>query len=306
MSFFIKIMVSKDENNDIQSGKKFKSTLKNVNENKKHEIKSNGNLDSFFGVKKEVKKQETKETTLEKILPNLNEDPFNSLQDFASYLHTWQIPLKSYIDSQDFKKTFEFVKNRYSEKICYPPKELIFNAFRQTSWDDIRVVIIGQDPYFNEGEAMGLCFSVPSGVKVPGSLHNIYKAMIDEGIIKTKPSHGNISSWASQGVLMLNATLTVDKGVANSHQKDSKWESFTDFVIKTIDQQKKNVVFLLWGGFAKKKKKLLKNSIIIENMHPSPLAVAATKGDFGAIKQFTLCNKHLKENGKEEINWAIN
>ena len=153
---------------------------------------------------------------------------------------------------------------------------------------------------------MGLCFSVNKGVAIPPSLNNIYKALIKEKLMEKKPTHGDLSSWAKQGVLLLNSTLTVQKGKANSHQKTSGWQDFTDYVIKTIDQAKKGIIFVLWGGFAIKKKSLITtgNSFIIENIHPSPLA--AKHGDFSSKEQFKKINKYLKEQGKEEIDWSIN
>lgn len=224
---------------------------------------------------------------------------------FIEDIGTWKEPLKDFIHSDKMKSIYKFVEKAYSADICYPPKNEIFNAFKRTSWENIKVVIIGQDPYFNKGEAMGLCFSVNKGIKIPPSLRNIYKALIEEGIMKTMPNHGDLSSWADQGVLMLNATLTVKGGLANSHQKLSNWESFTDHVIKIIDSKKKGVVFLLWGAFAQKKAKLLNsgNSKIINNIHPSPLA--ASKGNFSGIKQFSLANDYLEKSGMTTIDWNI-
>jgi uracil-DNA glycosylase len=227
------------------------------------------------------------------------------LDSFIQDLGSWEEPLKEFIHGDKMKSIYKYVENAYSQDTCYPPKDEIFNAFKKTPWENLKVVIIGQDPYFNKGEAMGLCFSVNKGIKVPPSLKNIYKAMVGESIIKSIPNHGDLSSWADQGVLMLNATLTVKAGEANSHQKGSGWESFTDHVIKVIDSKKKGVVFILWGAFAQKKAKLLKsgNSKIIQNIHPSPLA--ASKGDFNAIKQFTLANEYLTNSGMKIIDWKI-
>ena len=234
-----------------------------------------------------------------------NIDCFADLENFVYFLDSWKEPLQGFINGGNMKHIFEFVKREYSSTQCYPPKNEIFNAFKFTVWNDVKVVILGQDPYFNHGEAMGLCFSVNRGVKVPPSLKNIYKALVKEGLMTSEPSHGDLSSWAKQGVLMINATMTVRAKKANSHQKESKWETFTDYVIKTIDSKQKGVVFLLWGSFAQKKKKLITsgNSHVIENLHPSPLA--ATKGDFSALKQFTMVNDYLKKAGKNEINWNI-
>lgn len=238
----------------------------------------------------------------DKILSSLS--PLESFDKFIEPLNTWKDILSKYLKSDKMKNTYNYVVNEYKTHTCYPPINDVFNAFAFTSWEEIRVVIIGQDPYFNVGEAMGLCFSVNKGIKIPKSLQNIYKALNKEGF-KTPKTHGDLSSWAKQGVLMLNATMTVEAKKANSHQKNSGWESFTDNVLQTIDQNKEGVVFLLWGNFAIKKKKLLTSnkSYVIENIHPSPLA--ASKGDFSAKKQFTMVNEYLVKQGKKPIDWNI-
>lgn len=275
-------------------------------ESSKIEVKEKSNEEELKekNCKKKVKiDKEVKEVVQQekKLLSNL----FSNFDLFISDLGTWLPHLDKFVKSDVMKNIFNFVKNEYTVNTCYPPAEQIFNAFKITKWDDVKVVIIGQDPYFNENEAMGLCFSVNRGIKTPKSLVNIYKALMGEKLIDKMPSHGDLSEWANQGVLMLNATLTVKAKEANSHQKKSNWEKFTDFVIKTIDENKKNVVFILWGNFAIKKKELLKsgNSHVITNIHPSPLA--ASKGDFGAVKQFSKANEYLKNNGINEINWKI-
>lgn len=247
--------------------------------------------------------KESNDNNIKKDVPLSNS--FSNQEIFISALDTWIPHLDKFLKSETMTNIFNFVKNEYSTNVCYPPADEIFNAFKFTKWEDVRVVIIGQDPYFNENEAMGLCFSVNRGIKVPKSLVNIYKALVGEKIIDKIPNHGDLSEWAKQGVLMLNATLTVKAKEANSHQKKSNWEKFTDYVIKTIDENKKNVVFILWGNFAIKKKDLLKsgNSHVITNIHPSPLA--ASKGDFGSVKQFSKANEILKENGCKEIDWKI-
>lgn len=224
---------------------------------------------------------------------------------FINRLASWKEALSEFVNSDKMKKIFNFIEKEYHTNTCYPPKDLIFSAFQTTSWEEIKVVIIGQDPYFNEGEANGLCFSVNKNIKIPPSLLNIYKALLNEKLISKIPSHGDLSSWAKQGVLLLNSTLTVVKKNPNSHQKLSGWEEFTDNVIKVIDSKKKGVVFLLWGGFAKNKKNLLSsgNSYVIENIHPSPMA--QKHGDFKSIPQFTKVNEYLKENHIKEINWSI-
>ena len=229
----------------------------------------------------------------------------NEFDKFIDGLDSWANLLKEFTNSDKMKKIHNFIEKEYSENVCYPPKSEIFEAFQSTPWKDVKVVIIGQDPYFNKGEAMGLCFSVNKGIKVPPSLNNIYKALIKENYMKIKPNHGDLSTWAEQGVLLLNSTLTVVSGKANSHQKSSGWQEFTDFVIKTIDKNKEGVIFLLWGGFAQKKKSLIVsgNSEIIENIHPSPLA--AKHGDFSHLNQFTKVNEILSKRGEKEIDWKI-
>ena len=168
------------------------------------------------------------------------------------------------------------------------------------------MVIIGQDPYPNPGDAMGMSFSVPKTQPIPGSLRNIYKCLEKDQKIKfIKPKHGELESWAEQGVFLLNATLTVECKKANSHQKNSGWSKFTDFVIKQISLQKNNIVFLLWGNFAINKSSLIDNKkhLIIKNIHPSPLA--QSKGDFTKSEQFSQTNDYLIKNGIEPINWEI-
>ena len=204
------------------------------------------------------------------------------------------------------KSIYTFVKKEYETKTIFPPRNLIFNAFSKTPWDKVKVVIIGQDPYPNPGDAMGLSFSVPRTQRIPGSLLNIYKCLEkDEKIKFIRPKHGDLSSWAEQGVFLINATLTVECKKANSHQKNSGWSKFTDFVIRQISSQKKNVVFLLWGKFAIDKSSLIDASkhLIIKNIHPSPLA--QTKGDFTKSTQFSQTNDYLEKNGLEPINWEI-
>jgi uracil-DNA glycosylase len=234
---------------------------------------------------------------------------YKSYESFISKLETWQTPLKSFINPPDnsiMKSIYNFVKNEYLSKTIFPPKNLIFNAFSTTPWDKIKVVIIGQDPYPNPGDAMGLSFSVPKTQPIPGSLRNIYKCLEkDKKINFIRPKHGDLISWAEQGVFLLNATLTVECKKPNSHQKNSNWSKFTDFVIKQISTQKKNIVFLLWGNFAINKSKLINTSkhLIIKNIHPSPLA--QSKGDFTNSEQFSQTNEYLIKNGIEPINWQI-
>jgi len=191
------------------------------------------------------------------------------------------------------------VKEEYQTTKCFPPKNQIFRAIELTPFDEVKVVIIGQDPYHNDNQANGLCFSVSDKVKAPPSLKNIFKELEDDlGIKKTS---NELEMWAKQGVLLLNATLTVRAHEANSH-KDLGWEQFTDFIIKEISDKKENVVFVLWGAFAQKKAGLMDASkhFVIQSAHPSPFSVH--KGFFGS-RPFSKINQFLEEKGKEPINW---
>jgi uracil-DNA glycosylase len=201
---------------------------------------------------------------------------------------------------------YNFIKSEYENKTIFPPKNQIFYAFQQTPFSILKVVIIGQDPYQNPNDAMGLSFSVNKTQKIPPSLINIYKCLEnDKKLNFKKPSHGDLTFWAKQGVFLLNSTLTVECRKANSHQKNSKWNEFTDFVIKVINKNKEHVVFLLWGNFAIGKKKFIDENkhLVVCNIHPSPLA--AKFGNFWESKQFSLCNEYLKKFGIKEIDWQI-
>jgi uracil-DNA glycosylase len=197
-------------------------------------------------------------------------------------------------------KTF-LVAAKSEGKVVYPPGPLIFNAFNQTPWDKVRVVILGQDPYHNPGEAMGLSFSVPKGIKTPPSLVNIYKELHRDLGIAPAP-HGDLTAWAQQGVLLLNAMLTVEARQASSHQKIG-WQTFTDTVISTLSAQKEGIVFMLWGNFAKGKKALIDTDqhLVLESAHPSPLAGNAFQG----CGHFSKTNIYLKERGETAINWQL-
>lgn len=186
-------------------------------------------------------------------------------------------------------------------KTIYPPGPLIFNAFNKTPFDALKVVVLGQDPYHNPGEAMGLSFSVPKGVKVPPSLANIYKE-IKNSLGIAPASHGDLSAWAEQGVLLLNAMLTVEARKPASHQKIG-WQTFTDAVIRCISQQKEGVVFLLWGNFARAKKSLIDETrhFVLEAAHPSPLAGDAFQG----CGHFVRTNELLEKQGKTAIDWGL-
>lgn len=215
---------------------------------------------------------------------------------------SWKVVLKDEFDAGYFADLKSFLVEQKQKHTIYPPGSQIFNAFNRTPFNNIKVVIIGQDPYHGPGQAHGLCFSVPKGIKPPPSLVNIFKELQqDVGI--TIPNHGNLEKWANQGVLLLNATLTVKAHTAGSHQGKG-WEVFTDNVIKTISEQKEGVVFLLWGRFAQNKEKIIDTSkhFILKSAHPSPLS--AYNGFFGC-KHFSKTNEILRQSGKEEIDWQF-
>jgi len=201
-----------------------------------------------------------------------------------------------------FENLLKFIDSEYKNKVIYPPKEEIFNAFKLTDFKDIKVVILGQDPYHGPGQAHGLAFSVKSGMKMPPSLNNIFKELASDLHIP-KPINTDLSKWAKEGVLLLNTVLTVREKSPKSHENIG-WERFTDFIIKTINDRKDKIVFLLWGNNAKSKAKLITNKthLILTAPHPSPLS--AYQGFFGC-KHFSKANKFLKANKKAEIDWNI-
>ncbi|WP_178985302.1 uracil-DNA glycosylase [Winogradskyella helgolandensis] len=216
---------------------------------------------------------------------------------------SWKKELYTEFEKPYFKDLIAFVEHEYQNHQCFPPKSEIFNAFNHCHFEDLKVVIIGQDPYHDIGQANGLCFSVNDGIKHPPSLVNIFKELeTDLGI--PYPKSGNLMPWANQGVLLLNATLTVRAHKPGSHQKKG-WEQFTDVVIKTISNEKTNVVFLLWGGFAKKKKKLIDVSkhTVLESGHPSPLS--ANRGYWFGNKNFSKTNSQLEQGGESVIDWKL-
>lgn len=212
---------------------------------------------------------------------------------------SWDIVLKNEYNSEYFKKLGLFVKGEYQTKIVYPRYENIFNALRYTDYDDVKVVILGQDPYHGENEAHGLSFSVLEGVRRPPSLDNIFKELYSD--LGVKRTNNNLSDWAKQGVLLLNSIMTVIKDKPLSH-KSRGWEIFTDNIIKYLNDREKPVVFILWGSYARSKKELITNKrhLIIESAHPSPLS--ASRGFWGS-KPFSKCNAFLKQHGEEEIKW---
>ena len=214
---------------------------------------------------------------------------------------SWKSVLKDEFDKPYFGNIVEFLKTEKSQKkVIYPPGNLIFNAFDQTPFDKVKVVILGQDPYHGPGQAMGLCFSVPDGIPAPPSLVNMYKELQSD-IGLPIPQTGNLLHWAQQGVFMLNATLTVRAGEANSHSQIG-WGNFTDAVIKTISEKKKGIVFLLWGKFAQSKEAFIDKSkhFVLKAAHPSPLS--AYNGFFGS-KPFCKTNEILTKQGFEPIDW---
>ncbi|CAI8350953.1 MAG: Uracil-DNA glycosylase [Polaribacter sp. SA4-10] len=213
---------------------------------------------------------------------------------------SWKNILQNEFEKPYFKQLTAFVDAEYEKHICFPNKEVIFSAFDFCSFDALKVVIIGQDPYHGEGQANGLCFSVQEGVKHPPSLQNIFKEM-SKDLSCELPQTGDLENWAKQGVLLLNATLTVRTKEPGSHQKKG-WEIFTDATIAQISQEKENVIFLLWGKFAESKMNLidLSKHTIFKAPHPSPLG--AWRGWFGS-KHFTKTNAVLKSLNKVEINW---
>jgi len=213
---------------------------------------------------------------------------------------SWKEVLKEEFGKPYFKNLVEFVKNEYQSHTIYPPGKQIFSAFDHTPFDDVKVVIIGQDPYHGAGQAHGLSFSVPEGIKQPPSLKNIFKELDSDLGIPAVQS-GNLERWAEQGVLLLNATLTVRASQAGSHQNKG-WEEFTDAAIQKLSDEKEHLVFILWGAYAQKKGSIIDSSkhFIIKSPHPSPFS--AHNGFFGS-KPFSKTNSYLKSVGKKEISW---
>lgn len=214
----------------------------------------------------------------------------------------WQTILSEEIEKPYFSEIIDILTSEYSNQICFPPKDLIFDAFNQCSFDDIQVVIIGQDPYHGTGEANGLCFSVNDGVKIPPSLRNIFREINTDLNTVFVPNSGNLERWAKQGVLLLNSSLTVRKDEPNSH-KHLQWNRFTDAVIRKISDQKEAVVFLLWGSFAHKKGSYIdrKKHLVLQSGHPSPMS--ANQGKWFGNAHFSQTNSYLKSKGRKEIEW---
>lgn len=213
---------------------------------------------------------------------------------------SWHRRLAQEFEKPYFEALTTFVRQEYTSGPCYPPGRLIFHAFEATPFDKVKVVILGQDPYHEPGQAHGLCFSVPDGIALPPSLKNIY-AEIQSELGVTPPSSGDLNRWATQGVLLLNATLTVRRGQAASHQGRG-WETLTDAAIQSLAREREHIVFMLWGSYAGKKAAFIdpQKHLVLTSAHPSPLS--AYRGFFGN-HHFQLCNDYLASHGKEPIKW---
>ncbi|MCP9765091.1 uracil-DNA glycosylase [Lacihabitans soyangensis] len=214
---------------------------------------------------------------------------------------SWKVQLNDEFEKIYFQNLINFIKKEYTSTICYPPGRLIFNAFDKCPFDKTKVVILGQDPYHGPNQANGLCFSVSDGVSFPPSLVNIFKEIKNDLGIEI-PRTGNLERWATQGVLLLNATLTVRDNQAGSHQKQG-WETFTDAVISKLNQEKENLVFLLWGAFAQNKGKFIdtRKNLVLKSKHPSPLS--ANQGGWFDQHHFSQTNSFLESKGLESIKW---
>ncbi|MBR0202040.1 MAG: uracil-DNA glycosylase [Bacteroidaceae bacterium] len=213
---------------------------------------------------------------------------------------SWHRRLAPEFEKPYFEALTTFIRQEYTSGPCYPPGRLIFHAFEATPFDKVKVVILGQDPYHEPGQAHGLCFSVPDGIALPPSLKNIY-AEIQSELGVTPPSSGDLNRWAAQGVLLLNATLTVRRGQAASHQGRG-WETLTDAAIQSLAREREHIVFMLWGSYAGKKAAFIdpQKHLVLTSAHPSPLS--AYRGFFGN-HHFQLCNDYLAAHGKEPIKW---
>jgi uracil-DNA glycosylase len=215
---------------------------------------------------------------------------------------SWKAALSDQFEQPYFQGIATFLRKAKADgKTIYPPGPLIFNAFNTTPFEQVKVVILGQDPYHRPGEAMGLSFSVPRGVRIPPSLKNIYKEL-HEDLGVPIPNHGDLTKWAEQGVFLLNAMLTVERSQAGSHKKIG-WQNFTDAVIRKLSDDREGLVFMLWGNFAKRKKELIDEDkhLVLEAAHPSPLAGGAYFGS----RHFSQANKYLEEHGREAIDWNL-
>ena len=214
---------------------------------------------------------------------------------------SWRRQIGEEFDKQYFIDLASFVREEYLRYPCFPPGKLVFNAFNLCPFGQVKVVIIGQDPYHEMGQAMGLSFSVPQGVMMPPSLINIFKE-IEDDLGTPMPADGDLTRWAKQGVLLLNATLTVRAHVAGSHQRRG-WEEFTDAAIRALSAHRDHLVFILWGGYARSKRTLIdaKRHLVLESVHPSPLS--ANRGGWFGNHHFSRCNAYLEQNGIVPIQW---
>lgn len=246
----------------------------------------------------------------EQIVPfatNYSSNPLSTFSTFVCHLGNWTDPLKAYLKHPQFKHIFDFVRNEYDSKTCFPPKQLIFNAFQRTPFDKLKVVMLGNDPYPTANQANGLSFSVSKAAKCTPMLQNIYKALAKDsktGFRPPTPLHGDLSNWANQGVLMLNNNLSVREGTSYSHSK-SGWNKFTQEVIKAINKEKEGVVFLCWGGQAKKICKSIdrKKHHVLTYGNPAPLSQQFQK--FEDCRNFSKVNELLREEGLSEIDWNL-
>jgi len=216
--------------------------------------------------------------------------------------NSWKKVLKEEFKKPYFEDLIQFISEEYQTNTCYPKPDFIFEAFNKATFDKVKVVVIGQDPYHGAGQANGLCFSVSKGISNPPSLKNIFKEIESDLGESTDLNIGDLEKWADQGVLLLNAVLTVRSGEAGSHQNKG-WEKFTDAVIKILSEEKDQLVFLLWGGYAKKKGRKIDDSkhLVLTSGHPSPLS--ANRGYWFGNKHFSQTNKYLMENGKSQVIW---
>ena len=214
---------------------------------------------------------------------------------------SWKQHLGEEFDKSYFANLTQQVRAAYGQGTCYPPGKLIFNAFNLCPFDKVKVVIIGQDPYHEAGQAMGLSFSVPEGIAMPPSLLNIFKEIKDD-LGTPMPANGDLTRWAEQGVLLLNATLTVQAHQANSHQKFG-WDIFTDAAIKALSSHRRGLVYMLWGGYARSKRYLIdqQHNLVLESVHPSPLS--ANRGGWFGQHQFSRCNEYLERMGQVPVVW---
>ena len=218
---------------------------------------------------------------------------------------SWREKLKGELDKPYYRELVDKVQVEYKNEICYPPEDKIFNALNLCPFDKVKVVIVGQDPYFNPGQAMGLSFSVPEGVQLPPSLKTLYRALGINLNGINQPS-GDLTRWAEQGVLLLNTVLTVREKQANSHRK-YKWRLFTDAVIKALDAEREHIVFILWGRIAQRKERFIRTDngrhMVLKAIHPSP--AVRRKGEWDGKEHFTCCNKYLNEHGIAPIDWMV-